>query len=49
MKQLGSNVINLSGAILIDRKGGDPFEWPEELRVQEFPKAAPSEGEELRK
>lgn len=25
---------------LKDRKGGDPSEWPEDLRVQEFPDAA---------
>jgi protein gp37 len=25
---------------LRDRKGGDPIEWPEDLRVREFPKAA---------
>lgn len=24
---------------IIDRKGGDPAEWPEDLRVREFPKA----------
>jgi hypothetical protein len=23
---------------LKDRKGGDPAEWPEDLRVREFPK-----------
>jgi protein gp37 len=23
-----------------DRKGGDPFEWPEDLRVREFPRSA---------
>jgi len=23
--------------LLRDRKGGDPSEWPEELRVREFP------------
>ena len=25
---------------LRDRKGGDPSEWPEDLRVREFPRAA---------
>ncbi len=25
---------------LRDRKGGDPAEWPEELRVREFPESA---------
>jgi len=27
---------------LLDRKGGDPAEWPEDLRVREFP--APGGG-----
>ena len=31
MKQLGSQ------AWLLDPKGGDPSEWPEDLRVREFP------------
>ncbi len=39
VKQLGANVIDFSGAIH-DRKGGDPSEWPAELRVQEFPQSA---------
>jgi hypothetical protein len=25
---------------LKDRKGGDPFEWPEDLRVRQFPEVA---------
>jgi protein gp37 len=34
MKQVGSNAgIYMS----VDRKGGDPAEWPESLRVREFP------------
>jgi len=24
---------------VVDRKGGDPSEWPEDLRVREFPVA----------
>lgn len=39
VKQLGANVLDFGGAIK-DRKGGDPNEWPEELRVQEFPRAS---------
>lgn len=27
----------IDGASLRDRKGGDPEEWPEDLRVREFP------------
>lgn len=40
VKQLGSNP---SGVLwgLRDRKGGDPSEWPEDLRVQEFPEVKP--------
>lgn len=26
------------GAGMLDRKGGDPSEWPEDLRVREFPR-----------
>ena len=45
MKQVGSNPMPLrveSGSVterlwLKDRKGGDPSEWPEHLRVREFP------------
>lgn len=40
MKQLGANVINIAGVPIKDRKGGDPAEWPVELRVQEFPRAS---------
>jgi protein gp37 len=35
VKQLGSNV--LRWARLDDPKGGDPAEWPAELRVRQFP------------
>jgi protein gp37 len=34
-----SNVPLLPGASMKDSKGGDPAEWPEDLRVREFPKA----------
>jgi len=34
MKQLGSNAM---GYEIKDRKGGDPSEWPEDLRVREYP------------
>lgn len=39
MKQLGSNPTNREGDThhLKDPAGGDPAEWPEDLRVQEFP------------
>lgn len=30
-----------AGPILRDRKGGDPLEWPEDLRVREFPGEEP--------
>jgi protein gp37 len=49
MKQFGSYAVldprydqTLPGASrkLADRKGGDPEEWPEHLRVREFPKSA---------
>ena len=41
VKQLGSNGYQLPGGYpLRDRKGGDMGEWPEDLRVREFPKAA---------
>lgn len=36
VKQLGASPVGLT---LRDRKGGDPIEWPEDLRVQEFPRA----------
>lgn len=40
MKQLGSNAIcsPTAGKVhLKDKKGGDPAEWPEDLRIQEVP------------
>lgn len=43
IKQLGANVVQptLQGKTIPvrfeDRKGGDPEEWPEDLRVREFP------------
>ena len=43
VKQVGSNAI-WAGTPLVaydvkDRKGGDPLEWPADLRVREFPEA----------
>lgn len=41
VKQLGSNPVEDGMPInLKDKKGGNPSEWPEDLRVREFPKAA---------
>ena len=43
VKQLGADPIDGTAGCSVrlrDRKGGDPSEWPEELRVQEFPPAA---------
>lgn len=38
MKQMGSNVSDGRDALVFkDRKGGDPSEWEEHLRVREFP------------
>ncbi|MBI4695527.1 MAG: phage Gp37/Gp68 family protein [Gammaproteobacteria bacterium] len=41
VKQLGSRWqlggMYIHGPLLKDRKGGDPDEWPEDLRVREFP------------
>lgn len=38
MKQLGSKpVVGCYGYKTLDKKGGNPDEWPEELRVREFP------------
>lgn len=40
VKQLGANpFLDASGLSLRDAKGGDPAEWPEDLRVQQFPEA----------
>jgi protein gp37 len=39
LKQWGSNAQSAGEAIAYrDSKGGDPNEWPEHLRVREFPK-----------
>jgi hypothetical protein len=35
--KIGSVEISHSGFKMKDRKGGDPSEWPESLRVREFP------------
>lgn len=44
-KQLGANCeVPLHDDFsqrLRDRKGGDPLEWPTDLRVREWPKATP--------
>jgi hypothetical protein len=29
---------------LADKKGGDPYEWPDDLRVREFPKGVSHAG-----
>lgn len=38
VKQMGSNPLSVTGVKLRDKAGADPAEWPEELRVQEFPR-----------
>lgn len=46
VKQMGSNALDISAhgqdiaARFDDKKGGDPSEWPEELRVRQFPEIA---------
>jgi protein gp37 len=46
VKQLGARPFGLShrpdhgSLVLRDRKGGDPSEWPENLRIRQFPEAA---------
>lgn len=41
VKQLGGNVWDEDERLqLRDRKGGDPSEWPHDLRVREFPRGA---------
>lgn len=42
MKQLGARPfpINEIGAELVDTKGGNPDEWPNDLRVRKFPTPA---------
>lgn len=37
MKQLGTDYAGLYERVIKDRAGADPAEWPEDLRVQEFP------------
>lgn len=38
VKQLGASPFNCGEPIILkDKKGGDPSEWPEDLRVREFP------------
>jgi len=38
VKQLGAKPVEfLNPQKLQDRKGGDPSEWPESLRVRQFP------------
>jgi protein gp37 len=44
MKQVGSRpVCDGNPVVLTDFKGGDPQDWPEDLRVREFPKRTDSE------
>lgn len=38
MKQTGTDLALLYERVQKDRNGADPAEWPEDLRVQEFPK-----------
>jgi protein gp37 len=42
VKQLGASYFDPPGTRRFsgDKKGGDPSEWPEDLRVREFPKEA---------
>lgn len=41
VKQLGERPVDANGPLkLSDKKGGDPAEWPEDLRVRQFPKGA---------
>ena len=35
IKQMGANVLD---CVLDDQKGGNPEEWPRDLRVREFPR-----------
>ena len=46
VKQLGSdvevNTATLGPFHLVDTKGGDPNEWPTDLRVREFPEVEQS-------
>ncbi len=41
VKQLGANPVEMGGEFgveLLDRKGGNPSQWPEDLRVRQWPK-----------
>jgi len=42
VKQMGSNAVeteeDVSWPTFLNRKGDDPYQWPEELRVREFPR-----------
>jgi protein gp37 len=38
VKQLGARPVEFGRIPLADRKGGDPSEWPEDLRVREMPR-----------
>jgi hypothetical protein len=49
VKQLGAKPVEVQGDELFthsfwlklhDRKGGDPDEWPADLRIREFPRTA---------
>lgn len=41
VKQLGANPVDNGGPLILkDKKGGDINEWPEDLRVREFPKVS---------
>jgi protein gp37 len=45
MKQIGRSPVNGGSPIAhSDPKGGDPQEWPEDLRVREFPKSTKQAG-----
>jgi protein gp37 len=46
VKQLGAHVIAARGRrVKRDRKGGDPSEWPHDLRVRQFPRACAADIE----
>lgn len=44
VKQLGSRPVDGAAFRMYDRKGGDPAEWPEDLRVREMPRVEVSRG-----
>lgn len=39
VKQLGASVCDGASTLIFTGKAGDPSEWPEDLRVQEFPRS----------